>query len=218
MYERFTDRARKVMQLANQEAQRFQHEYVGTEHVLLGIIKDGGGVAAYALRELGLDLRKVRLEVEKLVQCGPNVIIMGKLPQTPQLEKAIERAIEISQDRKNNHVGTEHLVLAIAKDDEGVVGTVLKKLEVTEESLTAAVDCLLPDRHKKLKQLLEQSVGNQDFETAAKFRQQIKALEDDQSATAMRAVVPIVLKYLLGAYTTREAFNQIKEIILPLAQ
>ncbi len=215
MYERFTDRARKVMQLANQEAQRFNHEYVGTEHLLLGIIKDGGNVAAFALRELGLDLRKVRLEVEKLeklVQSGPDMVTLDKLLQTPRLKKAIERAMEISRDRNDNHVGTEHLVLAIAKDDEGVAGIVLKKLEVTEERLKAAVDCLLPDRHEKLKQLLEQAVGNQDFETAAKFREQIKALEDDQSTTVMRAIVPIVLKYLLGVHTTREAFNQIKAL------
>jgi len=71
MYERFTDRARKVMQLANQEAQRFNHEYVGTEHVLLGLVKEGSGVAANVLKNLDVDLRKIRLEVEKIVQTGP---------------------------------------------------------------------------------------------------------------------------------------------------
>ena len=71
MYERFTDRARKVMQLANQEAQRFNHEYIGTEHILLGLVKEGTGVAANVLKNLDVDLRKIRLEVEKLVQSGP---------------------------------------------------------------------------------------------------------------------------------------------------
>ena len=70
MYERFTDRARKVMQLANQEAQRFNHEYIGTEHILLGLVKEGSGVAANVLKNLDVDLRKIRLEVEKLVQSG----------------------------------------------------------------------------------------------------------------------------------------------------
>jgi len=70
MYERFTDRARKVMQLANQEAQRFNHEYIGTEHMLLGLVKEGTGVAANVLKNLDVDLRKIRLEVEKLVQSG----------------------------------------------------------------------------------------------------------------------------------------------------
>ena len=71
MYERFTDRARKVMQLANQEAQRFNHEYIGTEHILLGLVKEGSGVAANVLKNLDVDLRKIRLEVEKIVQTGP---------------------------------------------------------------------------------------------------------------------------------------------------
>ena len=79
MYERFTDRARKVMQLANQEAQRFNHEYIGTEHILLGLVKEGSGVAANVLKNLEVDLRKIRLEVEKLVQSGPEMVTVGKL-------------------------------------------------------------------------------------------------------------------------------------------
>ena len=75
------------MQLANQEAQRFNHEYIGTEHVLLGLIKEGSGVAANVLKNLDVDLRKIRLEVEKLVQSGPDMVTMGKLPQTPRAKK-----------------------------------------------------------------------------------------------------------------------------------
>src|SRR5437763_2371532 len=77
MYERFTDRARKVMQLANQEAQRLNHEYIGTEHILLGLVKEGSGVAANVLKNLNVDLRKVRLEVEKLVQSGPDMVTLA---------------------------------------------------------------------------------------------------------------------------------------------
>ena len=94
MYERFTDRARKVMQLANQEAQRFNHEYIGTEHILLGLVKEGSGVAANVLKNLDVDLRKIRLEVEKLVQSGPEMVTMGKLPQTPRAKKVIEYSME----------------------------------------------------------------------------------------------------------------------------
>src|SRR5262249_49840928 len=86
MYERFTDRARKVMQLANQEAQRFNHEYVGTEHVLLGLIKEGSGVAATVLRNMDVDLRKIRNEIEKIVQAGPEMVTMGKLPDPSSQE------------------------------------------------------------------------------------------------------------------------------------
>ena len=83
MYERFTDRARKVMQLANQEAQRFNHEYVGTEHVLLGLIKEGSGVAANVLKNLDVHhLRKIRNEVsKKIVQAGPDMVTMGSFPR-----------------------------------------------------------------------------------------------------------------------------------------
>ena len=83
MFERFTDRARKVMALANQEAQRFNHEYIGTEHILLGLVKEGSGVAANVLKNLDIDLRKIRLEVERIVQHGPGgeQVVMGRLPR-----------------------------------------------------------------------------------------------------------------------------------------
>ena len=88
MYERFTDRARKVMQLASQEAQRLNHEYIGTEHILLGLLKEGSGVAANVLKNLEVDLRKIRLEVEKLAQASPDIgQLTGKLPQTPRARK-----------------------------------------------------------------------------------------------------------------------------------
>src|SRR6478609_9651038 len=140
MYERFTDRARKVMQLANQEAQRFNHEYVGTEHVLLGLVKEGGGVAPNVLRNLDVDLRKIRVEVEKIVQYGPEMVTMGKLPQTPRAKKVIEYAIEEARNLNHNYVGTEHLLLGLLREQEGVAAQVLMNLglkleEVREEVL-----------------------------------------------------------------------------------
>src|SRR5262245_62012063 len=94
MYERFTDRARKVMQLANQEAHRFNHEYIGTEHILLGLIQEGSGVAATVLRNLDISLLRVRQECEKLVQPGLDIVTCGKLPQTPRAKKVVEYGIE----------------------------------------------------------------------------------------------------------------------------
>src|SRR6202140_2991527 len=140
MYERFTDRARKVMQLANQEAQRFNHEYIGTEHILLGLVKEGSGVAANVLKNLDVDLRKIRLEVEKIVQSGPDMVTMGKLPQTPRAKKVIEYAIEEARNLNHNYVGTEHLLLGLLREQEGVAAQVLMNLnlkldEVREEVL-----------------------------------------------------------------------------------
>src|SRR5438094_373804 len=103
MFERFTDRARKVMALANQEAQRFNHEYIGTEHILLGLVKEGSGVGANVLKNLDVDLRKVRLEVEKLVKSGPDMVTMGKLPHTPRAKQVIERVIQILCRRQKNN-------------------------------------------------------------------------------------------------------------------
>ncbi|MEC9374692.1 MAG: ATP-dependent Clp protease ATP-binding subunit, partial [Planctomycetota bacterium] len=140
MFERFTDRARKVMALANQEAQRFNHEYIGTEHILLGLVKEGSGVGANVLKNLGVDLRKVRLEVEKLVKSGPDMVTMGKLPQTPRAKKVIEFAIEEARNLNHNYVGTEHLLLGLLREHDGVAAQVLMNLglkleEVREEVL-----------------------------------------------------------------------------------
>jgi len=140
MFERFTDRARKVMNLANQEAQRFNHEYIGTEHILLGLVKEGSGVGANVLKNLDVDLRKVRLEVEKLVKSGPEMVTMGKLPQTPRAKKVIEYAIEEARNLNHNYVGTEHLLLGLLREQDGVAAQVLMNLglkleEVREEVL-----------------------------------------------------------------------------------
>src|SRR5215813_10374513 len=117
MYERFTDRARKVMQLANQEAQRLNHEYLGTEHILLGLIKEGSGVAATALKNLNIDLRKIRLEIEMIARRGPHMVPMGKLPPTPRAKKIIEYSIEEARSLSHNYVGTEHLLLGVLREN-----------------------------------------------------------------------------------------------------
>ena len=143
MYERFTDRARRVMQLANQEAQRFNHEYIGTEHILLGLIKEGSGVAASVLKNLGIDLRKIRLEVENVVQSGPDMVTMGKLPQTPRAKKVIEYSMEEARNLNHNYVGTEHLLLGLLREHEGVAAQVLMNLGLKLEHVRDEVLSLL---------------------------------------------------------------------------
>ena len=143
MYERFTDRARKVMQLANQEAQRLNHEYIGTEHVLLGLVKEGSGVAANVLKNLDIDLRKIRLEIEKLVQSGPDMVTMGKLPQTPRAKKVLEYSMEEARNLNHNYVGTEHLLLGLLREQEGVAAQVLMNLGLKLEDVREEVLNLL---------------------------------------------------------------------------
>jgi len=135
MFERFTDRARKVMALANQEAQRFNHEYIGTEHILLGLAEEGAGCAANVLKTLGLDLGKLRREVEKLVKTGPEPGTMGKLPQTPRAKRVIEFAIEESRRLHHKYVGTEHLLLGLLRERDGVAAQVLMNLGVKLETV-----------------------------------------------------------------------------------
>ena len=143
LHRRFTDRARKVMQLANQEAQRFNHEYVGTEHQLLGLIKEGSGVAANVLKNLGMDLRKIRLEVEKLVQSGPDMVIMGQLPQTPRAKNVLVYAMEEARNLNHNYVGTEHILLGLLREQEGVAAQVLMNLGLKLEEVRKEVLNLL---------------------------------------------------------------------------
>jgi ATP-dependent Clp protease ATP-binding subunit ClpC len=145
MYERFTDRARKVMQLANQEARRFNHEYIGTEHILLGLVQEGSGVAADVLKNLDTDLRKIRLEVEKLVMQAPapDELSSGKMPPTPRAKKVIEYAIEEARGLSHNYVGTEHLLLGLLREQESVAAQVLMNLGLKPEDVREEVLRLL---------------------------------------------------------------------------
>jgi ATP-dependent Clp protease ATP-binding subunit ClpC len=170
MYERFTDRARKVMQLANQEAQRFNHEYIGTEHILLGLVKEGTGVAANVLKNLDIDLRKIRMEVEKIVQAGPDMVTMGKLPQTPRAKKVIEYSIEEARNLNHNYVGTEHLLLGLLREQEGVAAQVLMNLGLKLEDVREEVLNLLG--HNSMEQ--ESSGGER---TANKGKSKTPALD-----------------------------------------
>ncbi|MHC4123634.1 MAG: Clp protease N-terminal domain-containing protein, partial [Planctomycetota bacterium] len=143
MFERFTDRARKVMALANQEAQRFNHEYIGTEHILLGLVKEGSGVGATVLKNLDVDIKKLRLEIEKLVKSGPDMVTMGKLPQTPRAKKVIEFAIEEARALNHNYVGTEHILLGLLRESEGIAAQVLMNLGLKLEDVRQEVLNLL---------------------------------------------------------------------------
>ncbi len=143
MFERFTERARKVMALANQEAQRFNHEYIGTEHVLLGLVKEGTGVGANVLKNLDVELHKVRMEVEKLVKPGPDMVTMGKLPQTPRAKKVIEYSIEEARNLNHNYVGTEHILLGLLREHDGVAAQVLMILGLKLEEVRDEVLKLL---------------------------------------------------------------------------
>jgi ATP-dependent Clp protease ATP-binding subunit ClpC len=131
------------MALANQEAQRFNHEYIGTEHILLGLVKEGSGVGATVLKNLDVDIKKLRLEVEKLVKSGPDMVTMGKLPQTPRAKKVIEYAIEEARSLNHNYVGTEHILLGLLRESEGIAAQVLMNIGLKLEEVRQEVLNLL---------------------------------------------------------------------------
>ena len=143
MFDRFTERARKVIILAKEEAKRFNHDYIGTEHILLGLIKEWESVAAAVLQNLGLSLDTIRLEVEKLVQFGPSTIVSGDIPFTPKAKKVIELAMDEARRLGHNYIGTEHLLLGLIKEGEGVASHVLMNVGLDLNKVRAEVIKLL---------------------------------------------------------------------------
>ncbi len=128
MFNRFTERARKVIVYAKEEARRFNHDYIGTEHLLLGLVREGEGVAAAVLQKLGINLETIRIEVEKLVQPGPQTQVLGDIPFTPRSKKALELSAEEARALGHNYIGTEHLLLGLVKEGEGMAYRVLLNL------------------------------------------------------------------------------------------
>src|SRR5271163_4198719 len=126
----FTPRAQQVLALARKESERFNHNYVGTEHLLLGLIKLGQGVAVIVLQKMGLDLERVRMEVEKHVGPHPETKMIGNIPYTPRVKKVLALAGKEAQALHHSYVGTEHILLGLLREGEGVAARVLKSLEV----------------------------------------------------------------------------------------
>src|SRR5881296_1183181 len=129
----FTPRAQQVLALARKEADRFNHNYVGTEHLLLGLIKLGQGVAVNVLQKMGLDLETVRMEVEKQVGTGPDQKMIGNIPYTPRVKKVLALAAKEAKALNHTYVGTEHILLGLLREGEGVAARVLKNLDVDIE-------------------------------------------------------------------------------------
>ncbi|EEF57422.1 ATP-dependent Clp protease ATP-binding subunit [Pedosphaera parvula] len=129
----FTPRAQQVLALARKEADRFNHNFVGTEHLLLGLIKLGQGVAVNVLQKLGLDLETVRMEVEKHVGTGPDQKMIGNIPYTPRVKKVLALAAKEAKALNHTYVGTEHILLGLLREGDGVAARVLKNLDVDIE-------------------------------------------------------------------------------------
>ena len=154
MFERFTERARRVIILAREEAGRFRHDFVGTEHVLLGLIRDGEGIATAVLQRLGLRLETVKAEVERALAGFPKTLTFGEVPFTPQAKRVLELSIEEARQLGHNYIGTEHLLLGLMKEGQSIAAKILESLgarldEVRQETLALLGDQYYPRPKKR---------------------------------------------------------------------
>jgi ATP-dependent Clp protease ATP-binding subunit ClpC len=143
MFNKFTERARKVLVLAKEEARRFNHDYIGTEHVLLGLIREGEGVACAVLQNLGVDLERLRIEIEKLISPGSVASVLGDIPFTPRAKKALELAAEEAHGLGHNYIGTEHILLGLIREGEGLASQVLFSLGIDLRRVREEISTLL---------------------------------------------------------------------------
>lgn len=140
MYERFTDSARKVMCLATDEGTRLKHDYIGTEHILLGLIRERNGVARHVFAELCVDLDRIRFDIERIVGLGPNGSpVPGRRPHTPRAMKVVMLAVDNARQSGDSFVGTEHILLGLIEEQEGVAAQVLFDCGLRRETIRSEI-------------------------------------------------------------------------------
>ena len=180
MFERFTDRARRVVVLAQEEARMLNHNYIGTEHILLGLIHEGEGVAAKALESLGISLEAVRQQVEEIIGQGQQAP-SGHIPFTPRAKKVLELSLREALQLGHNYIGTEHILLGLIREGEGVAAQVLVKLGADLNRVRQQVIQLLRARPAS-----DFQAGLLEREVAAGLLSRINAIEARLSALEFR--------------------------------
>src|SRR3989338_6843952 len=180
----FTPRAQQVLALARKEADRFNHNYVGTEHLLLGIIKLGQGVAVSVLNRLNIELETVRMEVEKQVGTGPDQKMVGNIPYTPRVKKVLALAQKEAKALNHSYVGTEHILLGLLREGDGVAARVLKSLEVDIEKARQKTLRNLPPTRKTARKTEPVPAGGKEEKKAEIKTPALKAFGRDLNELA----------------------------------
>ena len=144
MFERFTDRARGAVVLAQEEARALGHNYIGTEHILLGLLRDEEGLAAQALQGLGIALEPVRAQIVRIIGSSDESVGSGQIPFTPRAKKVLELSLRESLSLGQNYIGTEHLMLGLARENEGVAARIMLDFDTDSDMIRAEVARLLP--------------------------------------------------------------------------
>ncbi len=174
MNNKFTERVRKVLSLARDEAGRLHHDYIGSEHVLLGLIREGEGVAAAVLNQIGLDLETIRIKVEEMVKPGGSTLTIGDVPYTSVAKRVLEYAIEEARAMKHSYVGTEHLLLGLLREDSGMAAKVLSSLGVNAEIVRQETLKLLGGESFESSESSSQPGGASTGETESKVGKKTK--------------------------------------------
>jgi ATP-dependent Clp protease ATP-binding subunit ClpA len=177
-FDKFTERARKVLSLAQEEAQRFQHNYIGTEHLLLGLVREGEGVAAKVLSNLGVELNKVRSAVEFSIGRGDR-IVLGEIGLTPSAKKVIELAVDEAHRLNHHYIGTEHLLLGLVREGEGIASEVLQSLGANLEKVRTETIRVLsqPGPPQKMQGPPQLKAAQMEVEGPPQLIDELKALE-----------------------------------------
>jgi ATP-dependent Clp protease ATP-binding subunit ClpC len=199
MFERFTERARQVIILAQEEARQLKHNYIGTEHLLLGILREEEGLGARALESLDITIERVRLKVTQMVGSGEDVV-SGQIPFTPRAKKILELALRESLALGHNYIGTEHITLGFVRENEGVGARIVSDIlelpptQTAEKVRDAIVEMLGVSRDlddgeevtvelvKSAKAEMEQAIEDQEYDRAAKLRDRYRRLRDALAA------------------------------------
>src|SRR5438132_8960912 len=199
LFERFTERARQVVVLAQDEARALNHHYIGTEHILLGLLREEEGLAARVLESLDVTVEDVRAQVARIVGMGDEVVMTGQIPFTPRSKKVLEMALREALSLGHNHIGTEHVLLGLMRESEGVAARILLDFDVDAEKIRNEViralggatvgqppSAFVPESPplapeviaeiERVRKEKEDALGEQDFERAAKLRDRERRL------------------------------------------
>jgi ATP-dependent Clp protease ATP-binding subunit ClpA len=194
VFERFTERARQVVVLAQEEARRLGHDYIGTEHLLLGLLREQEGLAVRVLESLDVTVEEVRTQVERVVGPGDEVAT-GEIPFTPRAKKVLELALREALSLGHEYIGAEHILLGLVRENEGVAARILLSLDVDAETIRNELVRLLSGPKSGSGQLLEQierieaekeaAIEAQDFARAAALRERARSLRSDPGDPSM---------------------------------
>jgi ATP-dependent Clp protease ATP-binding subunit ClpC len=218
MFEKFTERARTVMRLSRQEAQRLKSEFIGTEHVLLGILQEGDGVAAKVLKNLQVDLKRIRQEIDKLITPSKGGSVeLGQLPFSPRVKKAVEYAGDASVRFGHDVISTEHLLLGLLKEREGIAAHILANLGLKLDEVSGMVLEIMGVKDydpeiTRSESPVPWSAGVRaiaERAIAEAFRLKSRTIEPEHLLLGLLAGTGAATEFLLGKGITREAVLKI---------